>query len=63
MAPEKCPYIDICPMFAYFTSNFSKAGYRIIYCLNKYDKCVRKPMRDRGEKTPDKLLSDGSMLE
>jgi hypothetical protein len=59
---EKCPYIDNCPMFSYFTSNFAKAQYKLAFCFDDYFNCVRKIKRDRGEIPPDKLLPDGRWL-
>ncbi|MBU1999044.1 MAG: hypothetical protein KKE64_06070 [Candidatus Omnitrophica bacterium] len=50
-------------MFAYLESDFSRASYRIIYCLRDFERCVRKPIRDRGETVPDKMLPDGSMID
>lgn len=59
---KQCLYIDNCPMFDLFKSDFKKAGYKLLYCLSDFDRCVRKKARDKGEKPPDNLLPDGKQL-
>jgi len=59
----ECPNLATCPIYARFKTEALKNIYIRMYCTTKFDNCKRKQIKDRGEKVPPDLLTDGKVLD
>ena len=60
---DKCPFMEDCVIFEHFYSDNIRDVFVAAYCEGRYEGCVRKKMRDRGEKVPEMLLPTGKLLQ
>lgn len=59
--PERCEFIDGCPMFKYFRRVAEKV-YREMFCEGDFTACQRRELRLCGEPVPANLLPYGGKL-
>ncbi len=56
-----CPFIDGCPIFAYYSQNLMK-DCMSNYCLGFFDACERRKLRLAGDPVPRDLMPDGTRM-
>jgi len=61
--PERCFYIEGCPIYKHFLSQNVKEVFVTAYCEGRFEDCARKQLRDKGEPVPELLLPTGKFLK
>lgn len=59
---DDCKYLEHCPIWAHFADDL-KYEWIKAYCQgDKLSECKRKTIVDAGDKAPQELLPDGTLL-
>ncbi len=58
-----CPRLSTCPLFQVFNHKATLGVWKVFYCEDRFQKCQRWLLRERGDPVPPNMLPNGRLLE